>query len=184
MGLFSWLHGGSQYDVDELGNKYRGRPYYDSIPSGGSDQEDFMLLGGTLIMPATNSTHLFYEICKVYDKLPIDVSRYLALQINSASAREEMSNRYLISLVNQHSGQQWEKLCFDYTWEWSSRVGGIDRTAVPYDLRCDADGKIKQAIHRAARNIELGMKRYEEMLRAVPQSRIMQVLNEYEASVI
>lgn len=183
MGVFSWLFGAcgrSRYDVDEAGNRYRGRPYYDSLPTGGSDLDDFLSIGGTLIVPATNSTHLYYEIRKVYGKLPDDVARYLALQMNSGAAREEMNNDFLISLVKNHSGQGWEGLCFDYTWEWSSRVGGAARSMVPYDLRCDADVKIRQAICRAARNIELGMSRYEDTLRGVPQYRIMQVLAEFE----
>lgn len=63
------------------GKHYVGRPYYDSIPSGGIEFENFMAAGGTFIQPATNTTHLYYEAKKVYDKLPDDVLRYLVLQI-------------------------------------------------------------------------------------------------------
>ena len=102
-----------------------GEEYYDSIPTGGKELEEFMAIGGTFIMPAVNSTHLYREIKKVYDKLPEDVARYLALQINSGAAREEFSNDALIKLVKKHSARNWRELCMDYTWEWSSRVGGI-----------------------------------------------------------
>ena len=44
-----------------------GREYYDSIPTGGKELEEFMAIGGSFIMLAVNSTHLYREIKKVYD---------------------------------------------------------------------------------------------------------------------
>ena len=157
-----------------------GREYYDSIPTGGKELEEFMAIGGTFIMPAVNSTHLYREIKKVYDKLPEDVARYLALQINSGAAREEFSNDTLIKLVKRHSARNWRELCMDYTWEWSSRVGGIGPKNVPVEMKSDADKKADAAITRADEFISKGNRRYEEFLRSIPQWKIMQVLMEFE----
>ena len=157
-----------------------GEEYYDSIPTGGKDLEEFMAIGGTFIMPAVNSTHLYREIKKVYDKLPEDVARYLALQINSGAAREEFSNDALIKLVKKHSARNWRELCMDYTWEWSSRVGGIGPNNVPVEMKSDADNKADAAITRADEFISKGNRRYEEFLRSIPQWEIMQVLMEFE----
>ena len=157
-----------------------GREYYDSIPTGGKELEEFMAIGGTFIMPAVNSTHLYREIKKVYDKLPEDVARYLALQINSGAAREEFSNDALIKLVKKHSARNWRELCIDYTWEWSSRVGGIGPKNVPVEMKSDADKKADAAITRADEFISKGNRRYEEFLRSIPQWKIMQVLMEFE----
>ena len=157
-----------------------GREYYDSIPTGGKELEEFMAIGGTFIMPAVNSTHLYREIKKVYDKLPEDVARYLALQINSGAAREEFSNDALIKLVKKHSARNWRELCMDYTWEWSSRVGGIGPKNVPVEMKSDADKKADAAITRADEFISKGNRRYEEFLRSIPQWKIMQVLMEFE----
>ena len=157
-----------------------GREYYDSIPTGGKELEEFMAIGGTFIMPAVNSTHLYREIKKVYDKLPEDVARYLALQINSGAAREEFPNDALIKLVKKHSARNWRELCMDYTWEWSSRVGGIGPKNVPVEMKSDADNKVDAAITRADEFISKGNRRYEEFLRSIPQWKIMQVLMEFE----
>lgn len=157
-----------------------GEEYYDSIPTGGKELEEFMAIGGTFIMPAVNSTHLYREIKKVYDKLPEDVARYLALQINSGAAREEFSNDTLIKLVKKHSARNWRELCMDYTWEWSSRVGGIVPKNVPVEMKSDADKKADAAITRADEFISKGNRRYEEFLRSIPQWKIMQVLMEFE----
>lgn len=157
-----------------------GEEYYDSIPTGGKELEEFMAIGGTFIMPAVNSTHLYREIKKVYDKLPEDVARYLALQINSGAAREEFSNDALIKLVKKHSARNWRELCMDYTWEWSSRVGGIVPKNVPVEMKSDADKKADAAITRADEFISKGNRRYEEFLRSIPQWKIMQVLMEFE----
>lgn len=157
-----------------------GEEYYDSIPTGGKELEEFMAIGGTFIMPAVNSTHLYREIKKVYDKLPEDVARYLALQINSGAAREEFSNDTLIKLVKKHSARNWRELCMDYTWEWSSRVGGIGPKNVPVEMKSDADKKADAAITRADEFISKGNRRYEEFLRSIPQWKIMQVLMEFE----
>ena len=157
-----------------------GRAYYDSIPTGGKELEEFMAIGGTFIMPAVNSTHLYREIKKVYDKLPEDVARYLALQINSGAAREEFPNDALIKLVKKHSARNWRELCMDYTWEWSSRVGGIGPKNVPVAMKSDADNKTDAAITRADEFIRKGNRRYEEFLRSIPQWKIMQVLMEFE----
>ena len=160
--------------------KQIGEEYYDSIPTGGKELEEFMAIGGTFIMPAVNSTHLYREIKKVYDKLPEDVARYLALQINSGAAREEFSNDALIKLVKKHSARNWRELCMDYTWEWSSRVGGIGPKNVPVEMKSDADKKADAAITRADEFISKGNRRYEEFLRSIPQWKIMQVLMEFE----
>ena len=160
--------------------KQIGKEYYDSIPTGGTELEEFMAIGGTFIMPAVNSTHLYHEIKKVYGKLPEDVARYLALQINSGAAREEFPNDALIKLVKKHSDGNWRELCMDYTWEWSSRVGGISPKNVPTELKSDADKKADAAITRAERFISEGNRRYEEFLRSIPQSKIMQVLMEFK----
>ena len=160
--------------------KQIGKEYYDSIPTGGTELKEFMAIGGTFIMPAVNSTHLYREIKKVYDKLPEDVARYLALQINSGAAREEFPNDTLIKLVKKHSAENWRELCMDYTWEWSSRVGGIGPENVPAEMKSDADKKADAAIIRAEEFIGNGNKRYEEFLRGIPQWRIMQVLMEFE----
>ncbi len=157
-----------------------GKEYYDSIPTGGKELEEFMAIGGTFIMPAVNSTHLYREIKKVYDKLPEDVARYLALQINSGAAREEFPNDTLIKLVKKHSARNWRELCMDYTWEWSSRVGGIGPENVPAEMKSDADKKADTAITRAEKFIDKGNRRYEEFLRSIPQWKIMQVLMEFE----
>ena len=157
-----------------------GREYYDSIPTGGKELEEFMAIGGTFIMPAVNSTHLYREIKKVYDKLPEDVARYLALQINSGAAREDFSNDALIKLVKKHSARNWRELCMDYTWEWSSRVGGIGPKNVPAEMKSDADKKADTAITRAEKFIDKGNRRYEGFLRSIPQWKIMQVLMEFE----
>ena len=157
-----------------------GREHYDSIPTGGKELEEFMAIGGTFIIPAVNSTHLYREIKKVYDKLPEDVARYLALQINSGAAREEFSNDTLIKLVKRHSARNWRELCMDYTWEWSSRVGGIGPKNVPVEMKSDADKKADAAITRADEFISKGNRRYEEFLRSIPQWKIMQVLMEFE----
>ena len=157
-----------------------GREYYDSIPTGGKELEEFMAIGGTFIMPAVNSTHLYREIKKVYDKLPEDVARYLALQINSGAARGEFPNDALIKLVKKHSAENWRELCMDYTWEWSSRVGGIGPKNVPVEMKSDADKKADAAITRADEFISKGNRRYEEFLRSIPQWKIMQVLMEFE----
>lgn len=157
-----------------------GREYYDSIPTGGKELEEFMAIGGTFIIPAVNSTHLYREIKKVYDKLPEDVARYLALQINSGAAREEFSNDALIKLVKKHSARNWRELCMDYTWEWSSRVGGIGPQNLPVEIKSDADNKADAAITRADEFISKGNRRYEEFLRSIPQWKIMQVLMEFE----
>ena len=157
-----------------------GEEYYDSIPTGGKELEEFMAIGGTFIMPAVNSTHLYREIKKVYDKLPEDVARYLALQINSGAAREEFPNDALIKLVKKHSARNWRELCMDYTWEWSSRVGGIGPKNVPVEMKSDADNKVDAAITRADEFISKGNRRYEEFLRSIPQWKIMQVLMEFE----
>ena len=157
-----------------------GKEYYDSIPSEGKELEEFIAIGGTFILPAVNSTHLYHEIKKVYGKLPEDVARYLALQINSGAAREEFPNDALIKLVKKHSDGNWRELCMDYTWEWSSRVGGISPKNVPAELKSDADKKADAAITRAERFISEGNRRYEEFLRSIPQSKIMQVLMEFK----
>ena len=157
-----------------------GKEYYDSIPTGGTELEEFMAIGGTFIMPAVNSTHLYREIKKVYDKLPEDVARYLALQINSGAARGEFPNDALIKLVKKHSAENWRELCMDYTWEWSSRVGGIGPNNVPVEMKSDADKKADAAITRADEFISKGNRRYEEFLRSIPQWKIMQVLMEFE----
>ena len=157
-----------------------GREYYDSIPTGGKEREEFMAIGGTFIMPAVNSTHLYREIKKVYDKLPEDVARYLALQINSGAARGEFPNDALIKLVKKHSAENWRELCMDYTWEWSSREGGIGPKNVPAEMKSDADKKADAAITRADEFISKGNRRYEEFLRSIPQWKIMQVLMEFE----
>lgn len=159
-----------------------GREYYDSIPTGGKELEEFMAIGGTFIMPAVNSTHLYREIKKVYDKLPEDVARYLALQINSGAAREDFSNDALIKLVKKHSARNWRELCMDYTWEWSSRVGGIVPKNVPVEMKSDADKKADAAITRADEFISKGNRRYEEFLRSIPQWKIMQVLMEFKGN--
>lgn len=159
--------------------KQIGKEYYDSIPTGGTELEEFMAIGGTFIMPAVNSTHLYREIKKVYDKLPEDVARYLALQINSGAAREEFPNDALIKLVKKHSAGNWRELCMDYTWEWSRLVGGIDPKNVPAEMKSDADKKADAAITRAEEFIGKGSKRYEEFLRSIPQWKIMQVLMEF-----
>ena len=159
-----------------------GKEYYDSIPTGGKELEEFMAIGGTFIMPAVNSTHLYLEIKKVYDKLPEDVARYLALQINSGAAREEFSNDALIKLVKKHSARNWRELCMDYTWEWSSRVGGIGPKNVPAEMKSDADKKADAAITRADEFISKGNCRYEEFLRSIPQWKIMQVLMEFKGN--
>lgn len=157
-----------------------GKEYYDSIPSEGKELEEFIAIGGTFILPAVNSTHLYHEIKKVYGKLPEDVARYLALQINSGAAREEFPNDALIKLVKKHSDGNWRELCMDYTWEWSGRVGGISPKNVPAELKSDADKKADAAITRAERFISEGNRRYEEFLRSIPQSKIMQVLMEFK----
>lgn len=159
-----------------------GEEYYDSIPTGWKELEEFMAIGGTFIMPAVNSTHLYREIKKVYDKLPEDVARYLALQINSGAAREEFSNDTLIKLVKKHSARNWRELCMDYTWEWSSRVGGIGPKNVPVEMKSDADKKADAAITRADEFISKGNRRYEEFLRSIPQWKIMQVLMEFKGN--
>ena len=159
-----------------------GKEYYDSIPSEGKELEEFIAIGGTFILPAVNSTHLYHEIKKVYGKLPEDVARYLALQINSGAAREEFPNDALIKLVKKHSDGNWRELCMDYTWEWSSRVGGISPKNVPAELKSDADKKADAAITRAERFISEGNRRYEEFLRSIPQSKIMQVLMEFKGN--
>ena len=160
--------------------KQIGKEYYDSIPTGGTELEEFTAIGGTFIMPAVNSTHLYREIKKVYDKLPEDVARYLALQINSGAARGEFPNDALIKLVKKHSAENWRELCMDYTWEWSSRVGGIGPKNVPVEMKSDADKKADAAITRADEFISKGNRRYEEFLRSIPQWKIMQVLMEFE----
>lgn len=160
--------------------KQIGKEYYDSIPTGGTELEEFMAIGGTFIMPAVNSTHLYREIKKVYDKLPEDVARYLALQINSGAVREEFPNDTLIKLVKKHSAENWRELCMDYTWEWFSRVGGIGLEIVPAEMKSDADKKADTAITRADEFISKGNCRYEEFLRSIPQWKIMQVLMEFE----
>ena len=68
----------------------------------------------------------------------------------------------------------------DYTWEWSSRAGGIGPKNVPAEMKSDADKKADAAIIRAEEFIRNGNKRYEEFLRGIPQWRIMQVLMEFE----
>lgn len=160
--------------------KQLGKDYYDSIPTGGKELEEFMAIGGTFIMPAVNSTHLYREIKKVYDKLPEDVARYLALQINSGAARDEFSNEVLIKLVKKYSAENWRELCMDYTWEWSSRVGGIGPKNIPAEMKSDADKKTNTAITRAEEFIRKGNRRYEEFLRRIPQWKIMQILMEFE----
>ena len=162
--------------------KQIGKEYYDSIPTGGTELEEFMAIGGTFIMPAVNSTHLYREIKKVYDKLPEDVARYLALQINSGAAREEFPNDALIKLVKKHSAGNWRELCMDYTWEWSRLVGGIGPKNVPAEMKSDADKKADAAITRAEEFIRKGNRRYEEFLRSIPQWKIMQVLMEFKGN--
>ena len=147
--------------MSSKGSKNIGKEYYDSIPTGGTELEEFMAIGGTFILPAVNSTHLYREIKKVYDKLPEDVARYLALQINSGAARGEFPNDALIQLVKKHSAENWRELCMDYTWEWSSRVGGIGPKNVPAEMKSDADKKADAAIIRAEEFIRNGNKRYE-----------------------
>ena len=112
--------------------------------------------------------------------MPEDVARYLSLQINSGAAREEFSNDALIKLVKKHSARNWRELCIDYTWEWSSRVGGIGPKNVPVEMKSDADKKADAAITRADEFISKGNRRYEEFLRSIPQWKIMQVLMEFE----
>lgn len=104
----------------------------------------------------------------------------MALQINSGAAREEFPNDALIKLVKKHSDGNWRELCMDYTWEWSGRVGGISPKNVPAELKSDADKKADAAITRAERFISEGNRRYEEFLRSIPQSKIMQVLMEFK----
>ena len=162
--------------------KQIGKEYYDSIPTGGTELEEFMAIGGTFIMPAVNSTHLYREIKKVYDKLPEDVARYLALQINSGAARGKFPNDALIKLVKKHSAENWRELCMDYTWEWSSRVGGIGPKNVPAEMKSDADKKADTAITRAEKFIDKGNRRYEGFLRSIPQWKIMQVLMEFKGN--
>ena len=160
--------------------KQIGKEYYDSIPTGGTEREEFMAIGGTFIMPAVNSTHLYREIKKVYDKLPEDVARYLALQINSGAARGEFPNNALRKLVKKHSSGNWRELCMDYTWEWSRLVGGIDPKNVPAEMKSDADKKADTAITRAEKFIDKGNRRYEGFLRSIPQWKIMRVIMEFK----
>ena len=157
-----------------------GKEYYDSIPSEGKELEEFIAIGGTFIIPTVNSTHLYHEIKKVYNKLPEDVARYLALQINSGAARGEFPNNALRKLVKKHSSGNWRELCMDYTWEWSRLVGGIDPKNVPAEMKSDADKKADTAITRAEKFIGKGNRRYEGFLRSIPQWKIMQVLMEFK----
>ena len=165
------------------GKHYVGRPYYDSIPSGGIELENFMAAGGTFIQPATNTTHLYYEAKKVYDKLPDDVLRYLVLQINSGAAREEISLEYLRDFVKANSSLDWMDFCLLYTWAWSDLVSHMPKNSVPSALAREAEDKTRIAIDRAKINIECGMHRYEEFLRGIPQYRIMQVLMEFQGGM-
>ena len=180
MGLFRFLRGLLGGDNFDGGKHYIGRPYYDSLPSGGHELEEFMATGGTFIMPATNTTHLYYEAKKVYDKLPEDVLRYLVLQINSGSAREEMPLTYLRDFVKTNSSLDWKGFCLLYTWAWSDLVSHTPKCSVPLSLIREADEKTRIAIERAKTNIECGMHRYEKFLRGIPQYRIMQVLMEFQ----
>ena len=180
MGLFGSLCGLLGGDNFDGGKHYIGRPYYDSLPSGGRELEEFMAAGGTFIMPATNTTHLYYEAKKVYDKLPEDVLRYLVLQINSGSAREEMPLTYLRDFVKTNLSLGWKEFCLLYTWTWADLVSHTPKCSVPLSLVREADEKTRIAIERAKTNIECGMHRYEEFLRGIPQYRIMQVLMEFQ----
>ena len=159
-------------DKRSYSDKYIGRPYYDSIPTGGKELEDFMAIGGTLIMPATNTTHLYYEIKKAFPDLEDVAAKYLALQINSSAAREELPESTLKSFVQKYQSLDWKDLCRAYTWEWNERVGGIPNYTIPDDLKMDAEKKIIVAIERAAEDIKHGMVRYAPVLMAASRERI------------
>ena len=93
-----------------------------------------------------------------------------------------LKTKKAIKLVKKHSDGNWRELCMDYTWEWSSRVGGISPKNVPAEMKSDADKKADAAITRAEKFIGKGNRRYEGFLRSIPQWKIMQVLMEFKGN--
>ena len=67
--------------------------------------------GGTFILPAINSTHLYLELKKVYKEWSEDFTRYLALRINSFAANDKIPDDVLVKLVELYLEAPWHDLC-------------------------------------------------------------------------
>lgn len=140
----------------------------------------FILKGGTFTQPAINTTHLYYQIRRVYDKMDPGCAAYFALHINSSCARAEFSPRLLRRLTGEFSSDDdWKRLCSTYTFMWQELV--CHKTIMPRQaVELGLHDMVMKAIDEAAREIKFGSHRHENFLRNLPQSKVLALTIEYE----
>lgn len=130
----------------------------------------FVKSGGATTQPARNATLLYYQIQRVYPKMRDKTARFLALRLNSAAAKKELTNESLLALVNHHEKDAWPPLCIAYTWLWHSKVSGI---GVPNILRfMKVSGQMEEEIRKAKMLIDGGSNKFKAELRAIPAFNI------------
>lgn len=127
----------------------------------------FFTDGGTFTQATRNSSYLYYRIKTIYPKLSEDGVRYLALKINTASARREFPLLAIATMVNVFSARSWETLCTHYTWEYAKLVGQVNTRDIPIQVEMKSTQKAKANVRRVEEQVRNGMRRkgYELMFR-------------------
>ncbi|MGN0844031.1 MAG: hypothetical protein ACI4QT_02270 [Kiritimatiellia bacterium] len=143
----------------------------------------FFLAGGTLTQPARNATFLYEQIKIVYPKMRATTVRYLALFLNSNSARSELPKRLLQEMVLEYAEREWKDLCLAYTWEWAKRVGRVDTERLPSELVLSKSNKIREQIEDASWQTAHGDRRYERKLRSIPQFVLLSIIADVEMNI-
>ena len=136
----------------------------------------FMMRGGTFTLPAVNSTHLYYQIRRVYDKMEPACAAYFALLINSAAVRDKFSEFCLLTMVRDFkSDDDWANLCSMYVCMWQESVAGkyISPNRI---VELGLHDQILRCIERSKQDILSGGRQYENLLRGMSQAQVMSVV--------
>lgn len=141
----------------------------------------FLFAGGSLTQPARNATYMYRQVKIVYDRMPETQARFMALFLNSSAARSEMPDSLLRDLVSSHRDKPWAELCLSYTWLWAELVGHVNTNTIPISLRVSRSQKIRAQIDFANFAVDRGDRRYESMLRRMPQYQVMLIVSKAEA---
>lgn len=139
----------------------------------------FGMRGGSITQPAINSTHLYFQIRKVYDKMEPACAAYFALQINSSCARKEFSKRLLLMMVKDFkTDEDWKSLCSMYTAMWLERVAR-NNVSSRQMVELGISDMIYKSIESAKQDIIRGGTQHEKWLRGLSQTSVLEVVLEY-----
>lgn len=136
----------------------------------------FLFSGGSLTQPARNATLLYHQIRVVYDKMPDADARFMALFLNSDSARSEVPESLLREMVADAGNLPWEDLCTAYTWMYAKNVGHLALERLSESVLESRNAKIREQIRSAELAVQNGDRRYESSLRSLSQDVVMMIV--------